>query len=125
MGPRSARRQDPSRLGRAIGHGIALLNAPHPASVPGTRRGAFAYGSVRSKEAVVFCDRCGTNLSPGGSFCPTCGKAAGTVPLMPVRNRISGHVRLLGILWLALSVFRLLPGVLLWSFFRHGGAFLP
>ena len=44
---------------------------------------------------------------------------------MPVRNRISGHVRLLGILWLALSVFRLLPGVLLWSFFRHGGAFLP
>jgi len=45
--------------------------------------------------------------------------------LMPVRNRISGHVRLLGILWLALSVFRLLPGVLLWSFFRLGGAFLP
>ena len=44
---------------------------------------------------------------------------------MPVRNRISGHVRLLGILWLALSVFRLLPGVLLWSFFAHGGAFLP
>ncbi|MGA3099007.1 MAG: hypothetical protein ABSF25_21325 [Bryobacteraceae bacterium] len=44
---------------------------------------------------------------------------------MPVRNRISGHVRLLGILWLALSVFRLLPGVLLWSFFRLGGAFLP
>jgi len=47
------------------------------------------------------------------------------MPLMPVRNRISGHVRLLGILWLALSVFRLLPGVLLWSFFRLGGAFLP
>ena len=45
--------------------------------------------------------------------------------MMPVRNRISGHVRLLGILWLALSVFRLLPGVLLWSFFRLGGAFLP
>ena len=102
-----------------------LLNVPHPAPILGTRRGALAYGYLRNEEAVVFCDRCGTSLSPGGRFCPTCGKAAGTVPLMPVRNRISGHVRLLGILWLALSVFRLLPGVLLWSFFGHGGAFLP
>jgi hypothetical protein len=43
---------------------------------------------------------------------------------MPVRNRISGHIRLLGIFWLALSVFRLIPGLFLWAFFRHGFPFL-
>jgi hypothetical protein len=45
---------------------------------------------------------------------------------MPVRNRISGHIRLLGILWIALSAFRLVPGMFLLAFFRHGRfGFLP
>jgi hypothetical protein len=57
------------------------------------------------------------------------------VPLGPVPHSLAVYTAVtllkicltfgLGILWLALSVFRLLPGVLLWSFFRHGGAFLP
>jgi uncharacterized membrane protein (DUF2068 family) len=38
---------------------------------------------------------------------------------MPVHSRIGGHVRLLGIFWLALSAFRLLPGLFLMAFFRH------
>lgn len=74
----------------------------------------------------MFCDRCGTRLNDTQSFCMSCGKAAGTVPLMPARGRIGGHIRLLGILWLALSAFRLLPGVLLMAMFRHGTFdFLP
>jgi hypothetical protein len=74
----------------------------------------------------MFCDRCGTHLNEQVSFCPSCGKPARAVPLMPVQGRIAGHIRLLGILWLALSAFRLLPGLFLVSMVRHGGmTFLP
>jgi hypothetical protein len=39
--------------------------------------------------------------------------------MMPVHSRLAGHLRLLGILWLAISVFRLLPGLFLFSVFHH------
>lgn len=65
----------------------------------------------------MFCDRCGTRLSDPASFCPTCGKAAGITPLMPVNSRIAGHVRLVGILWLALSAFHVIPALILLSLF--------
>jgi hypothetical protein len=58
----------------------------------------------------MFCDRCGAKLNDGQSFCPACGKAAGTIPLMPRHSRIAGHVRLLGIFWLAAAAFRLIAG---------------
>ena len=74
----------------------------------------------------MFCDRCGTRLNEYQQFCPSCGKAVGAVPLMPVQSRIGGHVRLLGILWLAISAFRLFPGLFLLAMFRHGTmSFLP
>jgi hypothetical protein len=74
----------------------------------------------------MFCDSCGTQLHDSASFCPSCGKSLKTVPLMPVHGRIAGHIRLLGILWLALSAFRVLPGLFLISVFRHGSiGFLP
>jgi hypothetical protein len=56
-------------------------------------------------------------------FCPSCGKAVGAVPLMPVESRIAGHVRLLGIFWLAISAFRLIPGMFLMSIFHSGFPF--
>jgi hypothetical protein len=74
----------------------------------------------------MFCDRCGTQLQDQASFCPSCGRPVKVIPLMPVQSRIGGHIRLLGILWLALSAFRLLPGLFLLSMVRHGGiTFLP
>jgi hypothetical protein len=74
----------------------------------------------------MFCDRCGTRLQETQRFCPGCGKLAGPVPLMPVEGRISGHVRLLGILWLAASAIHLLPGFFLASFFGgHHQPFAP
>jgi hypothetical protein len=74
----------------------------------------------------MFCDRCGTRLADTQSFCPNCGKAVGRVPMMPPTSRLGGHIRLLGLLWLALSAFRLLPGLLLFAMFRHGAiGFLP
>jgi zinc-ribbon domain len=75
----------------------------------------------------MYCDRCGTRLNEAQRFCPSCGKPAGTMPLMPTQGRIAGHVRLLGILWLAISVFRLIPGFFLLTFFHRGvwGMFRP
>lgn len=73
----------------------------------------------------MFCDRCGTQLSDPANFCPGCGKAARVTPLMPVRSRIEGHIRLLGIFWLALSAFHLMPGLALVSFAGAGMSFLP
>jgi hypothetical protein len=68
----------------------------------------------------MFCDRCGASLQGTPNFCPTCGKPFAATPLMPVRSRLSGHVRLLGIFWVALSAFRLVPGAFLMTFFSHG-----
>ena len=61
----------------------------------------------------MYCDRCGAKLYDTAEFCPACGKSARTTPLMPPQGRISGHVRLLGILWLAISAFRVIPGLAL------------
>ncbi len=60
-------------------------------------------------------------------FCASCGAPArGPVPLMPPSGgRIAGHVRLLGIFWIAISAFRLLPGLFLASMFHHHMGFLP
>jgi hypothetical protein len=61
----------------------------------------------------MFCDSCGTQISGSATFCSRCGKSLGRGPLMPREGRIAGHVRLLGILWLALSALRLIPGIFL------------
>lgn len=68
----------------------------------------------------MFCDRCGTQLTENNRFCPACGKpVVDNMPLMPVQSRIAGHVRLLGILWLALSAMLLMSGAVLNIIFRR------
>lgn len=69
----------------------------------------------------MFCDACGTQVSGSATFCSRCGKSLGTTPLMPRQGRIGGHVRLLGILWLALSALRLIPGLFLVAFANARG----
>jgi hypothetical protein len=45
---------------------------------------------------------------------------------MPAESRLAGHVRLLGIFWLAISAFRLLPGIFLIAMFSGSMfTFLP
>jgi predicted lysophospholipase L1 biosynthesis ABC-type transport system permease subunit len=61
----------------------------------------------------MFCDRCGTQVISNSAQCASCGRTFPNVPLLPVEDRLDGHMRLLGILWLALSALRLLPGVVL------------
>ena len=74
----------------------------------------------------MFCHSCGTRIPDGAGFCPSCGQSLRTAPLMPPSpGRIAGHVRLLGILWIAMSVFHLIPSLFLLAMFNHGFGFLP
>jgi hypothetical protein len=45
--------------------------------------------------------------------------------MMPVKGRIAGHVRLLGILWLASAAIHIIPGFFLMTFFHPGMGILP
>jgi hypothetical protein len=64
----------------------------------------------------MFCDGCGTAVQPGQGFCSRCGKqVVGPVMSMQMRpGRVRGHVHLLGILWLAISAFNTIGGVVLY-----------
>ena len=61
----------------------------------------------------MYCNRCGAPLEASQQFCPKCGIAARPAPMMPARNRVAGHIRLLGILWLAIAGLRLIPAFVL------------
>jgi hypothetical protein len=41
-------------------------------------------------------------------FCSSCGKPLESGPLAPPQGRVNGHIRVLGILWIAISALRLL-----------------
>ena len=68
----------------------------------------------------MFCDACGARLEAGYQFCSSCGKPIGAAP-SPAgaaavsqgrdAGRLARHLRILGILWIVISVFRLLAGV--------------
>ena len=74
----------------------------------------------------MYCVRCGAPMQDSQQFCPSCGVSVrGAVPLMPSTSRIAGHVRMLGILWIAISAFRLIPGLVLMAIFHHRGEFMP
>lgn len=61
----------------------------------------------------MFCDQCGVQLDVGACFCNKCGKEIkGPIDFTAPRpSRVQAHVRLLGILWLALSAFDAVTGV--------------
>jgi hypothetical protein len=74
----------------------------------------------------MFCDGCGTAVQVGQPFCSRCGKQiVGTVAMMPRRGRVQEHIHLVGILWLALSAFNVIGGVILFimanTFLAPGG----
>jgi hypothetical protein len=73
----------------------------------------------------MFCDKCGSAIEADQRFCGKCGKefAGGTGVGAPRRSRVSEHIRLLGILWLALSAFNAVGAVVVYvlanTLFRH------
>jgi hypothetical protein len=86
------------------------------------------YGETR-KEEPMFCDQCGTQLPDQARFCSTCGKPFGS-PFAasggaPRFGRVARHARILGILWLVLSAFRLIPGLVMMAMFGPGRRFIP
>jgi zinc-ribbon domain len=102
----------------------------------------------------MFCDKCGTQLSPGAQFCSSCGKSVGLAPAgaaMPVAasatvgrpandTRVQRHIQLLATLWLVNGILRfaevgsifiagqILPFLTGWGIGSHGNwpfNFLP
>jgi len=60
----------------------------------------------------MFCDQCGTALVAGQLRCVRCGKEVlGSVQVR--RSRVEEHIRLLGILWMALSAINVVGGMVL------------
>jgi hypothetical protein len=64
----------------------------------------------------MFCDRCGTEVQAEQRFCGRCGKefSGASAVGYPRRGRVSEHVRLLAIFWLALSALTLVGGAVLY-----------
>jgi zinc ribbon protein len=77
----------------------------------------------------MYCDACGQQVADTAAFCSKCGKSL--QPLQaPARasgpsGRVSGHFRLLGILWIIESALRVLPGLVLLALSAHSFSFLP
>ena len=61
----------------------------------------------------MFCSQCGGTIQPGQKFCSVCGRPIGLAPTtVPGRqNRVAGNIKLLAVLWMVISAFRLLPGL--------------
>jgi hypothetical protein len=60
----------------------------------------------------MYCDQCGSALVAGQVRCVRCGKEIlGSAHLG--RNRVKEHIRLLGILWMALSAINVVGGMVL------------
>jgi len=63
----------------------------------------------------MFCDKCGAPAQAGQRFCSRCGKEFAGAISFPRRNRVAEHIRLLGILWLALSALNAVGGLILFG----------
>jgi predicted nucleic acid-binding Zn ribbon protein len=65
----------------------------------------------------MFCDKCGTAVQADQRFCSRCGREfTGTMVIgHPRRGRVQEHIRLLGILWLALSAFNAMGAAVLFT----------
>jgi hypothetical protein len=68
-----------------------------------------------SEGGIMFCDGCGEGLQGSQNFCPKCGKEVreGIHLAYPRPNRVQEHVRLLGILWLAMAALNAVGGLVL------------
>jgi len=73
----------------------------------------------------MYCGKCGTPTQLGQSFCNVCGERLGEAPPYPVETRLERHVKVLGILWLALSALRLVPGLAILTFGGYAMRFVP
>jgi hypothetical protein len=62
----------------------------------------------------MYCDQCGAPLVGDPRFCRSCGKALGNVAVITTESRLSRHLRLLGILWIAAGALNVLAAGSAW-----------
>jgi len=61
----------------------------------------------------MFCNACGSQLTPDQQFCTKCGKRVGTASTTIAQNRVRQHIYTLAVLWIIYSVYRLVIRALL------------
>lgn len=61
----------------------------------------------------MFCNACGKELQVGQQYCAACGQPVGVGAIPRSVNRVTHHIQLLGVLWIAYSVLPLLGGIVL------------
>lgn len=71
----------------------------------------------------MFCNACGKELQAGQQYCAACGQPVGVGAIPRSINRVSHHIQLLGVLWIAYSVLPLLASIAL--FIVAGTIFNP
>jgi hypothetical protein len=74
----------------------------------------------------MFCEQCGTEAAAGARFCSNCGRPFAGQPATPLpaaptaytyaypSNRVSSHIRILGILWVIAGLLRALSVGWVW-----------
>lgn len=62
----------------------------------------------------MYCDQCGAPSAAEARFCRSCGRALGNVAVLPTESRLSRHLRLLGILWIAAGALNFLAAGAAW-----------
>ena len=79
----------------------------------------------------MFCNKCGCSLQPDYRVCPKCGnpvQGGVSAPAMyapPQRSRVARHVQTLGILWIIVGAFWLIPAIVMMVLGSVAHAFIP
>ena len=78
----------------------------------------------------MFCNQCGGPLQPDYRVCPKCGNpvqgAVSTPPAYPPpQGRVERHLRTLGILWIVVGAFWLIPSIIMMVIGSVARAFIP
>ena len=70
----------------------------------------------------MYCQNCGTQIQENQRFCGQCGRAVAIAPLPSTDSRVTRHIRLLAILWMARGALHALGGL---SILIFGRFFMP
>lgn len=73
----------------------------------------------------MYCAQCGAKIEEGQRFCSACGGPVSQAMVAPGQGRMQKHLKLLGILWVAISVLHLVPGIGLIFFGSFALPFIP
>ncbi|HEX6503614.1 MAG TPA: zinc ribbon domain-containing protein [Terriglobales bacterium] len=79
----------------------------------------------------MFCNKCGSPLEADYRVCPRCGNpiqgaiSAPPTYVPPARGRVSRHIQTLGILWIIVGAFWLIPAIAMMALGTVAHVFIP